>query len=580
MVNEILKKSQNYLKENNVDFYVIPTSDFHSSEYIGEHFKLRAYFSGFTGSAGSLVIGQDEVCLWVDGRYFIQADKQVEGTNIKVMKMGQPGVLTINEYLQKQSGKNVAFDGRLLTTKAALEMPLPIASKQLDLGCLWEDQPAFKPAKAFLYDEIYCGQARVEKITKVRELMGEATHHIISTLDDIAWLFNIRGRDIKCTPVVYSFALITKDQSILYINDDVLSQEDLQTLQNQEITIKNYEAIYEDVKTIEGKVLLDCGTVNYSIYANLPNDVIIIDQINPTQNLKAIKNEVEIKNTIQAHIKDGVAMTKLMYWLKNEVTTTDELEVANKALDLRSKQPLFFDLSFESICGYQENGALMHYQATPEDFKVINQEGLLLIDSGGQYLDGTTDITRTFALGKISEKQARDFTLVLKAVLRLSNAKFVAGMNGVQLDVLARGIIQGYGLDYRCGTGHGVGHFLGVHEGPNGFRPSHRPGTPTPCAIVPGMITTNEPGIYNEGEYGIRIENELLCVEDETTEYGTFYRFEPITFCPIDEDAINFDLLNNEELQQLKDYQKLAFDKVQAFLTNEERTWLENFISK
>ncbi|MFV0393246.1 MAG: aminopeptidase P family protein [Coprobacillaceae bacterium] len=579
MIQENIKALRSLMQQHNIDMYIVPTSDFHQSEYVGTYFKAREFMSGFTGSAGTLVVSMSEACLWVDGRYFIQAEKQVEGTEIKIMKMGLPNVPTLKEYIHQQNVKTVGFDGRVLSAKEVLTLDVENIIFEYDLVSeIWTDRPTLSKENGFLYDIKYCGESRTDKLSRVREEMRDCDYHVLTTLDDIAWLFNIRGKDIDCNPTMLTYAIVGRNDAKLYIQNDTLTKEELVILQQENIIVKEYNDIYEDVKQLTGKILLDSSSVNYSIYKNIITS--IVDSYNPSQNFKAIKNDIEIKNTINAHIKDGVAMTKFMYWLKNNIgkIDMDELSVTQTLENYRKEQDLFYDLSFDTICGYKENAALMHYKATPENYKVIKPEGLLLIDSGGQYLDGTTDITRTFALGPISDEERRDFTITLKSMLRLQNAKFLHGTAGITLDLLARGVVYEYGLDYRCGTGHGVGHFLNVHEGPNGFRPSNRPGLPPISIQEVGMITTDEPGIYKEGKHGIRLENELLCVPDEENEYGQFLRFETITLCPIDVDAIDYSMMNEDEINQLRQYHVNVFEKLSPYLSLEERNWLQGFI--
>ena len=585
MIEKNLQLLREMMKKDDVQAYIIPTADYHHSEYVGDYFKARAFMTGFTGSVGTLIVTQEEACLWVDGRYFIQADKQVYNTSIKVMKMGLPGVPTTKEYIEKQidplqQSITIGFDGRLLAAKEVLSLlSLPIHVHLCDyISSLWVDRPTLSCEPGFLYDLKYCGESRTAKIARVREKMENSKYHIITTLDDIAWLFNIRGKDVHCNPVVLAYAMITPDQAYLYVQNGTFNASDITVLKQDGVTIKEYSEIYEDIKQISDTVMLDSQTVNYTIYQSIHAP--IIDRYNPSQQFKAIKNDIEIENTIQAHIKDGVAVTKFMYWLKNNITKIpmDEVSVANVLQKLREEQPLFYDLSFETICAYKENAAQMHYQATPENHKKLQPEGLLLIDSGGQYLDGTTDITRTFALGPISEEESRDFTITLRAFLRLQNAIFLEGTNGVTLDQLARGMAYQYHLDYRCGTGHGVGHFLNVHEGPNGFRPVNRPNARPISNQMPGMVTTDEPGVYKEGKHGIRLENELLCVLDEKNEYGQFLSFQPLTMCPIDKDAIDYTMLTDEEVDQLNAYHQLVATTLAPYLTEAENEWLQKII--
>lgn len=579
MIEENLQSLRVLMQQHNIDIYVIPTSDFHQSEYVGGHFKAREFMSGFTGSAGTLAITNKEACLWVDGRYFIQAEKQVQGTPVQVMKMGLPGVPTLKEYMQECDVKSVGFDGRVMSAKEVLTWDVETIVYTHDLvSQIWTKQPALSNEQGFLYDLAYCGEPRTKKIVRVQQAMKNCKHHVITTLDDIAWIFNLRGKDVDCNPTMLAYAIINQEDAYLYIQQNALSTNDIATLKQDKVLVKEYATIYEDVKHLQGSILLDSGNTNYSIYKNITSS--IVDCYNPSQKFKAIKNKVEIENTINAHIKDGVAMTKFMYWLKTNIgkIDMDELSVTQVLEDFRKARDGFYDLSFDTICGYQENAALMHYKATPEAYKVIQPKGLLLIDSGGQYLDGTTDITRTFALGPITDEERRDLTIVLKSMLRLQTAKFLQGTSGITLDLLARGVVNQYGLDYRCGTGHGVGHFLNVHEGPNAFKPNNRPGFPTISNQEEGMITTDEPGIYKEGKHGIRLENELLCVKDEENEYGQFLRFEAITLCPIDMDAVDFSMMNEDEINQLQTYHETVYKKVSPYLSTEEKSWLEDFI--
>lgn len=575
MIKENIIKMQTLMKEKGIDIYIIPTSDFHQSEYVGEYFRGRKFLSGFTGSAGTLVITLDEACLWTDGRYFIQAEKQLKNSGIKLMKMAMPGVPTIKEYLDKQPDKTVGFDGRVMSYREVSNLTNKLITNVDLVDEVWTDRPNISNQPAYLYDEKYCGETRSSKLERLRKAMDDCQHHIITTLDDIVWLFNIRGSDVPCNPVVLSYALINQEDAILYVQDGVIDAKNEAILKRDGIVIKNYNDIYEDVKKLTGKVLLDDQLVNYQIYSNLNCEIKIA--ANPTQYFKAIKNETEIKATKNAHLKDGIAMTKFMYWLKNNVgkIALDEVLISNKLLAFRQEQNEFNDISFDTICAYKENAALMHYKAEPNNCAQVTNEGLLLIDSGGQYLDGTIDTTRTFVLGPISDIVRRDYTVALKAMFRLQDAHFLEGTTGPNLDLLAREIVYKYNLDYRCGTGHGVGHFLNVHEGPNGFRPHDRVGHPKMCAFAPGMITTDEPGIYIENSHGVRHENELLCVEVATNEYGRFLKFEPITLVPFDLDGLDLDLLSNHEIKQINEYQQFVFDNVAPFLTNEERTWLQ-----
>lgn len=575
MVKKRIEELRKLMKEHGIDLYIIPTSDYHQSEYVGEYFGGRKYMSGFTGSAGTLIVGLDEARLWVDGRYHIQAEKQTANTGITLMKMGLAGVDTINEYLEKNIDKTVGFDGRVMSYQEVLNIKNKVISNVDLVNEIWQDRPSISHEPAFIYDEKYCGESRGSKLQRLRQAMKDCNHHIITSLDDIVWLFNIRGNDVPCNPVVLSYALINQEDAYLYVQDGVIDAKIEAILKRDCIYIKNYNDIYDDVEKLTGKVLLDKQIVNYEICRRLNCE--IVNGPNPTQLFKAIKNKTEIEATKYAHIKDGVAVTKFMYWLKTNVgkIPMDEVSISDKLEEFRRAQKDFYDLSFDTICAYKENAALMHYKAEPGKCATVTNEGLLLIDSGGQYFDGTTDITRTFVLGNISDIERRDFTIALKALLRLQDAHFIAGTTGPNLDLFAREMIYKYNLDYRCGTGHGVGHFLNVHEGPNGFRPKDRPGSNPMCAFEPGMITTDEPGVYIENSHGVRHENELLCVETDNNEYGQFLRFEPITMVPFDLDGLDLNLLSNHEIKQINEYHQLVFDTIAPYLTSEEKCWLQ-----
>ena len=575
MVKERIEELRKLMKEHGIDLYIIPTSDYHQSEYVGEYFGARKYMSGFTGSAGTLIVGLDEARLWVDGRYHIQAEKQTANTGITLMKMGLAGVDTINEYLEKNADKTVGFDGRVMSYQEVLNMKNKVISNVDLVNEIWHDRPSISHEPAFIYDEKYCGESRGSKLQRLRKAMKDCNHHIITSLDDIVWLFNIRGNDVPCNPVVLSYALINQEDAYLYVQDGVIDAKIEAILKRDSIYIKNYNDIYDDAEKLTGKVLLDKQIVNYEICRRLNCE--IVNGPNPTQLFKAIKNKTEIEATKFAHIKDGVAVTKFMYWLKTNVgkIPMDEVSISDKLEEFRKAQKDFYDLSFDTICAYKENAALMHYKAEPGKCATVINEGLLLIDSGGQYFDGTTDITRTFVLGNISDIERRDYTVALKALLRLQDARFIAGTTGPNLDLFAREMVYKYNLDYRCGTGHGVGHFLNVHEGPNGFRPKDRPGSNAMCAFEPGMITTDEPGIYIENSHGVRHENELLCVETANNEYGQFLRFEPITMVPFDLDGLDLNLLSNHEIEQINEYHQLVFDTIAPYLTSEEKSWLQ-----
>lgn len=580
----MIKEFQNLLKEKNIHYYIVPTDDDHSSENVGAHFQSRAYLSGFTGSAGTLLVTQDAAYLWTDGRYFIQAAKELED-GITLMKMAQKNVPTLLEFLADhvKNDEVVAFDGQTMNTQFVLDLEECI-DVDFTINCIdlldefWVDRPAMSHQNVYIYDLKYNGLSTHEKIEIICEYMkeNECQSHIVTTLDDIAWIFNIRGRDIPCSPTALAFALITLDQSYLYLQSDTYDLDMVKAYQQENVIIHSYEQIYFDVSQLEGRVLLNTATVNYNLFKEIKCD--IINGMNPSQAFKAIKNDIEILNTKNAHIKDGVAMTKFMYWLKQNYgkIPMDEINVTQKVLEFRQEQELFIEPSFSTICAWNENAALMHYHATLKNHASIFGDGLLLIDSGGQYLDGTTDITRTYALGQVTDIQKKHFTMVMQGMLALQNASFLYGCTGQNLDILARTPMWDDNLDYQCGTGHGVGHFLNVHEGPHGIRPKPR-FQGEGCIFEAGMIVTDEPGIYLEGQYGIRLENELLCVEGQENEYGQFMHFEPLTFVPIDLDAIAINMLTYKEKQWLNQYHKNVYEKISPFLTEEETIWLKEY---
>ncbi len=592
MISGRLESLRKYMGEYKIDAYIIPSSDNHQSEYVGDYFKSRAYISGFTGSAGTLVVTMDEAGLWTDGRYFIQAENQLKNTGIKLFKMGEEGVPTTQEFIcdKLAKGSTLGFDGRLISANEGKSLEEKLKEKNVSIKYeydlvdkVWNDRPSLSKEKAFLLKVNYAGETFSSKLERLRETMKEknVTSHIITTLDDIAWLFNIRGRDVKYTPVVLSYAIITLDEVYLFIDESKLNEEIINELKTENVIIKKYDDIYEFVKTMDKTetVLLDDGKVSYSIYNNLPNEVQKIKEPNPTMNFKAVKNNIELDNVRNSHLKDGIAFTKFMYWLKNNVGKIEisEISASEKLEELRRAQEGFIEPSFATIAGYREHAAMMHYSATPESDYKLEASDLFLIDSGGQYFDGTTDITRTIALGEVSGELKTHFTAVLRGMINLSMAKFLYGAKGYNLDILARRPMWNVGLDYKCGTGHGVGFLGTIHEAPNGFRWKIAPNRLETATLEEGMVTTNEPGIYIEGSHGIRIENELITKKAEKNEYGQFMEFEVVTFAPIDLDAINVDDLNKEERDYLNNYHRLVYEKISPYLTEEENVWLKKY---
>ncbi len=592
MIRQRVETLRKYMREAGIDIYLIPTSDFHESEYVGGHFKAREFMSGFTGSAGTLVVTQTQAGLWTDGRYFIQAEAQLKNSGIDLYKMGMKDVLSVEDFVIEnipEEGK-LGLDGRVINSRLGIKLEERLKEKNASISYnrdivdeIWEDRPALSCEPAFLLDIQYAGKSRKEKLEGLRKKLEEekADVFILTCLDDIAWLFNIRGNDIPYNPVVLSYVIITKEKGYFFVNEGVLNTEIKEAFQVDQIEIMPYDAIYDFVKQFSGTdvVLLDKGKVNYAIIRNLNPDIKIIDKVNPTTLAKAVKNEVELENLRKSHLKDAVAVTKFMYWLKTKVGKEEitEITASDYLENLRREQEGFIELSFDTICAYQEHAAMMHYSASKETDVSLKPEGLLLVDSGGQYYEGTTDITRTFVLGSIEEEWKKHFTLVVKSMLNLANAKFLYGCTGLNLDILARGPLWNLGIDYRCGTGHGVGYLLNVHEAPNGFRWKHVPERNDQAILEAGMVTTDEPGVYIEGSHGIRIENELICKKAEENEYGQFMNFEMLTYVPIDLDGIDKQYLNSTDIEQINRYHQMVYEKVSPYLNSEEREWLQTY---
>lgn len=592
MIKQRIENIRDLMKEKNIYAYIVPSSDYHQSEYVGDYFKSREFMSGFTGSSGTLIISMDEAGLWTDGRYFIQAENELKDSGIKLFKMGEEGVPTIEEYLLEKLPKNstLGFDGRVMSVKEGQSLANKLAFKGINIeykydlvNDIWEDRCSLPTEKAFLLGVEYSGESFSDKLYRIRAVMKEkkATTHILASLDDIAWLFNIRGRDVKSNPVVLSYAVISIDSVYLFIDKNKIGKDIRAELSKENVQIKGYEEVYEFIKKIEENevVLIDTSKVNYAIYSNIPSNVQKIEERNPSILFKSIKNEIELKNIRNSHIKDGVAFTKFMYWLKNNIGKIEitEISATQKLEAFRREQDKFIEPSFSTIAAYKDHAAIMHYSATEESNYKLEPRDLFLVDSGGQYFDGTTDITRTIALGPIPENVRKDFTNVVRGMIRLSKAKFLYGCRGYNLDILARGPLWEEGIDYKCGTGHGIGFVLNVHEGPNGFRWKVREDIDDSCILEEGMVTTNEPGVYVENSHGIRIENEIVVRKAEKNEYGQFMDFEVITFAPIDLDAIDESLILKDEKVYLNNYHKQVYDKISPYLNEEEKQWLKTY---
>lgn len=591
MIQKRLEALRSEMKKRGITVYVVPTSDFHQSEYVGEYFKARKYMTGFTGSAGTAVITMKEAGLWTDGRYFIQAAAQLEGSGVTLFRMGEEGVPKVEEYVEEQLEKGgcIGFDGRVMDAKAGKKYAEIAEKKEGSLyvtedlvDIIWTERPSLLAHKVWILEQEYAGMSTEEKLSQVREQMKQegADVHILASLYDIAWLLNLRGDDIDHVPVFLSFVAVEEKKTTLFINQEILEDKVKKYLKDNQIQVEDYEKIYAYAENLKDhKVLMSLEEVNYRIAENVQKHSQIVDAPNPSLLLKSIKNETELENTRIAHLKDAVAVTKFMYWLKTNIGKKEitEISASDYLENLRKEQEHFLDVSFDTICAYGANAAMMHYSASEESNAVLEPEGFLLVDSGGHYLEGTTDITRTFALGELSYEQKKHFTAVCRSNLNLANAKFLYGCSGINLDILARGPLWDMGIDYRCGTGHGVGHILNVHEGPNGFRWKVVQERNDSGKLEAGMITTDEPGVYLEGAYGIRLENELICVKDEKNEYGQFMKFENITYVPMDLDAILPEEMTFREKQELNEYHQMVYEKISPYLNEEERIWLKEY---
>lgn len=591
MVKERIAKLRELMKKNKIDAYMIVTDDFHGSEYVGSHFKCRAYMSGFTGSAGTLVVTQDMAGLWTDGRYFLQAGKQLTDTGIDLFKMGNTGVPTVHDFLIDKLGKNqtLGFDGRTVNATEALLLKKDLEKKgasivsEIDLvDEIWEDRPALSEEPVTILEEQYAGESRESKIKRVRAVMEEkgADIFVLTSLDDIAWLLNIRGNDVAYNPVVLSYLVLGKKEIRLYLNENVLDSKVRETLEKAGVSFYPYNAIYEDLTKInlKNKVMMDFSKTNFSILNNLPAEAQILDMPCPTVLMKAVKNPVEVENEKKAHIKDGVAICKFLHWLKTNVGKIEmtEISVAEKLEEFRQMGENYRGQSFDPISAYAEHGAIVHYSATEESNAKIMADSFLLLDTGGQYLEGTTDITRTIALGNITPEMKKYFTAVLKGNLNLVSAKFLKGCKGINFDYLAREALWEMGMDYNHGTGHGVGYYLNVHEAPNGFRWKQVPERNDSAAFEEGMITSDEPGLYLEGKYGIRLENLIVCEKYMENDYGEFLQFKPLTFVPFDLDAVEPSLMTEKERERLNQYHAEVFEKISPYLNEEETEWLRH----
>lgn len=585
-ITERIARLRALMKERHIDAVLIPTSDYHESEYVGEHFACREYITGFTGSAGTALITADWAGMWTDGRYFVQAAAELKDTGVELMKMGQPGVKTLEECLEQlPDGSTLGFDGRVINDRMGEDLKERLEEKHITLDYhaalvdeIWEDRPELSAEPVWILEEQYSGKSAAEKIADLRNEMKKyrADLHIITTLDDIVWLLNIRGNDIPCNPVVLSYLTVSQDEIRFFVNEKAVPENVKEYLNKLGVMLCGYEDIYTYVETVrDSRVLLERGKVNYAIVNALDSSNKILDKMNPTSMAKAQKNATEIENMKKAHIKDGITMTKFIYWMKKNIgkIPMTECSVAEHLDQMRLDNGAL-DQSFTTISAYGANAAMCHYHAVPESCAVLEPKGLYLIDSGGQYLEGTTDITRTFALGPVTEEEKLHYTLVLISMLRLGNVKFLQGCSGLSLDYAAREILWKYGLDYNHGTGHGIGYLLNVHERPAGIRFRVVPERLDSYPFMEGMVCSDEPGLYIEGSHGIRTENQMFCKKDEKTEYGQFLRFEFLTYVPVDIEPLKVELMSDEDVALLNEYHSQVFEKISPYLDKEEKEWL------
>ena len=597
LIRDRLRKLREYMRENGLDAVMVPTDDYHRSEYVGEYFKERKYITGFTGSAGTALIMDKEAGLWTDGRYFLQARQELEGTGITLYRSGQKDVPKIEEYLQAhmKSRQTLAYDGRCVGAKYAgrlksLLIPKDIMFREdLDpVGAVWEDRPPLSAEPAWELDIRWCGCSRTDKLARIRKEMEKrmADIFVLTTLEDIAWLLNIRGGDVHCNPVLLSYLVIRKDKVLLFANSGAVRDELRDSLRQDGVELYPYDQFYDylsDLKTGEKairpvlRVLLSKEMVNSRVLGCLTRPgIFLLDSPNPTLEARAVKNETEAEHMRMAHIRDGVAVTRFLYWLKHRIgkEKITELSAAQKLHSFREEQENFLQDSFDPILAYGPHGAKPHYFPTPETDAELRPEGLLVADTGGHYLEGTTDITRTVVLGKATEEEKQYFTAVLRGHLALAAAVFKKGCSGVSLDILARQPLWEMGADYNHGTGHGVGFLLNVHEGPQ--RISYQTDDEhVPAKLKPGMITSDEPGYYMDGKFGIRHENLLLCKKSHETPDGEFYCFEPLTLVPFDLDGIDPARLTPREKELLNSYHRKVYETIAPRLPEEEAAWLQ-----
>ncbi|SBV99301.1 conserved hypothetical protein [uncultured Dysgonomonas sp.] len=582
-INKRLAALREFMGEKGLHAFIIPSTDSHLSEYPASHWASREWISGFTGSAGTVVVTREKAGLWTDSRYFLQGAKELEGADIELFKEGLPSTPSIEEWLTTELGKGeyVGIDGTVYAAKEAMNLTHKLNMKGLHLisdydpfSKIWNDRPEIPTNTIFVLPEKYAGEAAHKKIARICDAVEKngAESLLVASLDTIAWIFNIRGNDVKCNPVAVSYAYISKEETVLFINPKKLTSEISDYLKAEGVTIAEYDKVFDYVSKLKTPICLDANKVTFKLYNTIPDGCRIIDIPSPADLMKSIKNDTEVQGIRNAMERDGVALVHFFMWLEKAVPggNVTEIMIPEKLVEYRSQQKNFVGESFDTISGYGPNGAIVHYHVSNESSLPVKPEGLLLVDSGAQYFDGTTDITRTLAVGPLTDQMKKDYTMVLKGHINLATAIYPQGTRGSQLDILARKALWDEGLNYLHGTGHGIGHFLNVHEGPQNIRMNENPTT-----LQPGMVTSNEPGLYRAGQYGIRIENLIRTKHEMTTEFGDFYSFETLTLCPIDTTPIVKEMLTEKEIIWLNEYHKFVYDRLSPLLTEDEKQWLK-----
>lgn len=582
-IHKRIKNLRTFMEDKNIHAFIIPSTDAHLSEYPASHWASREWISGFTGSAGTVVITREKAGLWTDSRYFLQAANELNNTEIELFKEGLPTTPSIEEWLisELSEGDYVGIDGGVYAAKEAIGLTHKLNLKGLHIisdydpfSTIWNDRPEIPKNPIFVLPTEYTGESAKKKISRICDAVEKngAESLLVASLDTIAWIFNIRGNDVKCNPVAVSYAYISRAETVLFIDPKKLTAETIDYLKEEGVTIAEYTKVFDYIAGSKSSICLDSNKVTFKLYNTIPTGSRIIDIPSPADLMKSIKNETEIQGFNNAMERDGVALVRFLMWLENAVPTGNvtEIMIPQKLVEYRSQQKNFVGESFDTISGYGPNGAIVHYHVTEESSLDVKAEGFLLIDSGAQYFDGTTDITRTIAVGPLTEQMKKDYTMVLKGHINIATAIYPQGTRGSQLDILARKALWDNGLNYLHGTGHGIGHFLNVHEGPQNIRMNENPTT-----LQIGMVTSNEPGLYRANQYGIRIENLVLTQHETTTEFGDFYSFKTLTLCPIDKTPIVKEMLTEKEEEWFNLYHKYVYDRLSPLLSEEEKSWLK-----